>query len=127
MPTRSLNSSILKWPDSRAVETALRDWIEPVISGRSDVLHIGYFGSYANDRWGVGSDLDIIIIVENSDQSFENRARQWDGSALPVPAEILIYTLAEWKSFDKNSRFYQMLKADTVWLFNRKTTEVKKT
>ena len=124
MPTRSLNSSILKWPDSRSVETALRDWLEPVLSKRSDVLRIGYFGSYANDRWGVGSDLDIIIIVENSDQSFEYRARQWDGSTLPVPADILVYTLREWQAFDKNSRFYQMLKTNTVWLFNRKTTEV---
>ncbi len=87
-------------------------------------MRIGYFGSYANDRWGVGSDLDIIIIVENSDQSFEYRARQWDGSTLPVPADILVYTLREWQAFDKNSRFYQMLKTNTVWLFNRKTTEV---
>lgn len=37
---------------------------ERVAGVRKDVLQIGYFGSYARDDWGVGRDLDLIVIDE---------------------------------------------------------------
>jgi hypothetical protein len=39
---------------------------------------------------------------------------------LPVPAEILIYTDAEWHELErKRGRFAEMLAQGTVWVFNR--------
>jgi predicted nucleotidyltransferase len=35
-----------------------------------EVVRVGYFGSYARGDWGVGSDLDLIIIVDRSDEPF---------------------------------------------------------
>jgi len=84
------------------------------------VLRIGYFGSYARGDWGVGSDLDLIIIVEQAEQPFLRRAAQWDLSELPVPAEALIYTRKEWeKLISQARRFPQMLKRETIWVYKR--------
>ncbi len=57
MPVRSSKSSVLKWPDPATVKSALRQWVARVSEDRPELISVGYFGSYANNRWGVGSDL----------------------------------------------------------------------
>jgi predicted nucleotidyltransferase len=113
MPVRSLNSSVLTWPDARTVDQAVRCWAEKRAQEFPEVLRIGYFGSYARGDWGVGSDLDIIVIVEHSSESFERRAARWDTLELPVPADLLIYTLAEWEQHPLRSRLHQ----EIVWVY----------
>jgi predicted nucleotidyltransferase len=119
MPVRSLSSSVLKWPDAQAVEQALCHWTEQAVQSRADVLRIGYFGSYARGDWGVGSDLDVIIILESSQQPFEKRSVEWDTLELPVPADVLVYTQAEWESLSRERRFHQTLLRETVWVYAR--------
>lgn len=118
MPVRSLNSSVLKWPDAKTVDTAARCWAENATKNRQDVLAVGYFGSYARGDWGVGSDLDVIIILENSSQPFIRRAVEWYATKLPVPADVLVYTNAEWQDM-KETRFYKTVMQEAVWIYNR--------
>ena len=61
MPVRSLSSSVLKWPDGRTVRRALADWAQQAVSGRDDVLRVGYFGSYARNTATPESDVDIVF------------------------------------------------------------------
>ncbi len=116
MPVRSLNSSVLKWPDAQTVVSAFEDWAKQIMKSNNNVLQVGYFGSYAKRNWGVGSDLDIIIIVKHSDQHFVRRATEWDTITLPVPADVIIYTLAEWRRLPKQGKFYQALIKEVNWV-----------
>ncbi|MDA2937133.1 nucleotidyltransferase domain-containing protein [Acidobacteria bacterium AH-259-A15] len=120
MPVRSLSSSVLKWPDVQTVVQAVRQWSEKTEAQRGDLIRIGYFGSYARGDWGVGSDLDLVIVVESSDQPFERRAAQWDATELPVPADVLVYTKEEWQSLSRQGRFYPTLMQEAVWTYVRK-------
>lgn len=117
MPVRSLNSSVLKWPDARTVDQAVRRWAERMAQQQPGVLHIGYIGSYARGDWGVGSDVDIVVIVERATLPFERRATQWDATELPVPADVLVYTLDEWQALDRQGRFYQTVMREAVWVY----------
>ena len=117
MPVRSLNSSVLKWPDAQAVDQAARRWANRVVRQRQGVRRIGYFGSYARGDWGVGSDLDLIVIVDHSERAFEKRSSEWDATELPVPADVLVYTQAEWQTLCNESRFPQTLKREAVWIY----------
>src|SRR5439155_22751797 len=63
LPVRSLSSSVVVWPDRAAVESALRRWAEEAARIRRELVSVGYFGSYARDDWGVGSDLDVVLVV----------------------------------------------------------------
>lgn len=117
MPVRSLNSSVLKWPDQSTVDKAIRHWAKKVGSTKNGIERIGYFGSYARGDWGVGSDLDIVIIVEGSDKPFEARGREWNTDELPVPADVLVYTQEEWRSLIKQSSFLRTIAAETIWVF----------
>ena len=119
MPVRLLSSSVLKWPDVQTVDRAVHRWAEGVRQSRKDVLRIGYFGSYARGDWGVGSDLDLMIVVESSTQPFVRRAVEWDVTGLPVPADVLVYTEEEWSLLDRQGLFYQKVVQETVWVYIR--------
>nr|BAL55454.1 DNA polymerase beta domain protein [uncultured Acetothermia bacterium] len=98
MPVRSLRSCVLTWPKTQAVTQALCRWAQRLGREHPDVLHVGYFGSYARGDAGVGSDLDIVIIVAESALPFERRSACWDATDLPVPADVLVYTATEWQT-----------------------------
>ena len=117
MPVRSLNSSVLKWPDAHTVHQVVLQWAERLGEARTDLLRVGYFGSYARGDWGVGSDLDLVIIVESSEQAFERRAVEWDANELPVPADVLIYTQAEWESWRQQRGFVQTVMREVIWVY----------
>ena len=119
MPVRSLSSSVLKWPDAHMVDRAVRRWAETAVRNRADVHQIGYFGSYARGDWGVGSDLDLVIVVDKAEQPFERRGAQWDVIDLPVPADVLVYTRAEWQSLGREGRFPSALLRETIWVHLR--------
>jgi predicted nucleotidyltransferase len=110
---------VLKWPDAQTVVQALRRWAEKVSQDRPEVVRIGYFGSYARGDWGVGSDLDLLIIVSDSDQPFELRPSGFNPLELPVPTDVLVYTLAEWHAMTPARRFFQELDREAVWVYTR--------
>ena len=119
MPVRSLNSSVLKWPDSETVEKAVRQWALDEVARHPGVRLLGYFGSYARGEWGVGSDLDLVAIVADSTEPFERRNLSWDLTILPVPADMLVYTLKEWKQLKQSGgRFYRTVVRDAVWVYD---------
>lgn len=116
MPVRSLSSSVLTWPDAREVDEAVRRWVDRVVMIHPEVVRVGYFGSYARGDWGVGSDLDLIIIVDRSDEPFERRAARWDATELPVPTDVLVYTRDEWEDLSQRGRFYERVMHEAVWM-----------
>ena len=118
MPVKSLNSSVIKWPNQTQVHAAFCTWAEEAANQRPELLKLGYFGSYARSDWGVGSDLDIVAIVAHTSTPFERRSLDWELNQLPVPAEVLIYTQAEWQQMQaEGSRFAKMLVNETVWVY----------
>ena len=73
MPVRSLNSPVLKWPRRDEVKKALMQWLNKQVATYPEIIQLGYFGSLAKDNWGVGSDLDLIVIIQDSSIPFEKR------------------------------------------------------
>jgi len=83
-------------------------------------MRLGYFGSYARGNWGVGSDLDLIAILDQTSEPFERRPVSWDLIRLPVPADIIIYTESEWRNLrKKNKKFVSTLEGEIIWLYKR--------
>ncbi|MBM4049454.1 MAG: nucleotidyltransferase domain-containing protein [Planctomycetes bacterium] len=120
MPVRSLSSSVFKWPDARTVDHAVRAWAKAQAERRSDILRIGYLGSYARGDWGVGSDVDILIVVQDSDRPFAQRPLAFDATCLPVPADVLVYTHAELRALSTGQmRFARVLSSESVWVYDR--------
>ncbi len=116
MPVRSLNSSVLKWVSKDKVIEAFLQWVDNIYASRDDVVRVGYFGSYARDDWGVGSDLDVIIILKKSSQPHWRRSLEFDTTSLPVPVDLLVYTIEEIEHL-KGTKFYEdVIKKEVVWV-----------
>jgi hypothetical protein len=84
---------VLRWPSREEVEETLKAWLarHPI----PGLLALGYFGSYARGDHGVGSDLDLVLVVEASELPPWQRAAPLPLEELPVPTEALVYTLPE--------------------------------
>ena len=119
MPVRSLRSSVLKWPRPRDVEAAARLWAGRIGTADDNILRIGIFGSYATGRWGVGSDLDIVVVLRISHLPFEKRGLEFDALELPVHADVLVYTESEWKTGRAASRFRKSIAEQVIWVYER--------
>lgn len=116
MPVRSSSSSVLRWPDAGTVREAVTRWGRALAAEHEEILRIGYFGSYARGDAGVGSDLDVVMVVVDSDEPWERRASRWDTTSLPVPVDLIVYTRQEWVDLDRDSRFGRMLTDETRWV-----------
>ncbi|GAB4525327.1 MAG: hypothetical protein Kow0047_34490 [Anaerolineae bacterium] len=93
-------------------------WARQVAAERPELLAVGLFGSYARGDWGVGSDADLVLVVEDSPRSFEARAADWDVTSLPVPADVLVYTRSEWEAMAER-RFRQTIEREAIWVYRR--------
>ncbi len=123
MPVRSLNSSVMKWPRRETVEKALQQWAEAAITENPAIAAVGYFGSYSRNQAGVGSDLDVVILLQSdkneSEQcSFPERRLAFDFGSIPVPVDAIVYTLEEWtNSKIASPKFYKTLIQETTWVW----------
>lgn len=116
MPVRSSTSSVLRWPDREAVHEALTGWAREA-ARRDEVTRVGYFGSYARGDWGVGSDLDVVLLLRRSARPFLQRAAAFDTTRLPVPVDLLVYTEAEWE--DVGLQFARRSGGTVTWVYAR--------
>lgn len=98
MPVRSLSSAVFKWPDREQVLSAAGRWASSVRERDPAVESILCVGSYARNDWGVGSDVDIIVVIRDTILSPLQRRERYDPQGLPVPADLWVYTCSEWEA-----------------------------
>jgi predicted nucleotidyltransferase len=108
------------WPPREQVERALGEWWTLEKSNHPETWRLGYFGSYARGDWGVGSDLDLVALVLDSPCRFDQRSLSWDLTALPLPADLVVYTLEEWRELKaEGSRLASQIEREAVWIYSR--------
>jgi len=103
MPVRSLNSVVFRWPARDAVMAAACEWASRLRQNDPLVEFVGCIGSCARGDWGVGSDLDIVVILRESTLSALERHLRYEPQGLPVPSDLWVYTLAEWEALPDHS------------------------
>ena len=115
MPVRSLTSPLLRWPSRAAVQAAVVRWARDAANRDRSIRRVGYFGSCARGDWGVGSDVDLILVY---DRPAAAAAARIDTAELPVAADVLVFAEAEWQArLLRGDRFARVLQTETVWVF----------
>ncbi|MBW3564834.1 MAG: nucleotidyltransferase domain-containing protein [Acidobacteria bacterium] len=116
MPVKSSTSSVLVWPKKADVVRAVESWAAATRSGHSGIVGIGYYGSLRRDDWGVGSDVDLVVVVESSRRRAIERPLDFDLSSIPVPADLLVFTAEEWGALERRKDRFAREMRDVVWL-----------
>ena len=73
----------------------LKEWANQLTKMHQEVLKIGYFGSYARDDYTPSSDLDILIVVKESEKPPHKRLLDYAVDRFPVGCEVFVYTEEE--------------------------------
>ena len=117
MPVTSSTSSVKRWPTPDEVLAAFETWAHAQANIRPELVALGYFGSHARGDTGFGSDLDVLAIVKETGRPRLERNRDWPYERLPVPADLLVYTVDEWDRLrQRGGRFVDMLDDEAVWV-----------
>jgi uncharacterized protein len=119
MPVRLLSSPVIRWPDRWQVHQALMVWARKAAGQHDGLSRVGYIGSYARGEEGVGSDLDVVIVLRACDQPFIRRGVAWDLTELPVPADVLVYTTAEWGALSKRGNEFRKMLKEVQWVYRQ--------
>jgi len=116
----SSTGSVLRWPSSEAVLEQTRIWAEQQAESNPDLEAVGVFGSYGRGDAGVGSDLDLLLILSQCDLPVWERLRRWDTSPLPLATDLLVYSRAEWHTLPQwNPKLAEVLGREVRWLVGK--------
>ena len=69
------------------------------------LVWIAYFGSYARLDYGYGSDLDLVIVLDGPPHTLD--APYLFDPDLPVPADVLVYNLDQWRRLGASRPAFQ--------------------
>jgi predicted nucleotidyltransferase len=117
LKTSSSGVRIFVARDRADVLRELRNWSRRVYRRDPRITRIGLFGSYATGNYGPGSDLDILIIVDSSEETrWFLRSAAIDVRGLSIGADIFVYTVEETARLEKNSLWFQSIMREIVWL-----------
>ena len=86
----------------------------PLVAGAIGAI---VFGSYATNRVGPTSDLDLIVLVEDDGLPWNERwacvARELD---LDVPCDVLVYAPAEFERLKTTRNFIAQAIREGIWI-----------
>ena len=115
------SSSVVKHSvDRKTAVDALAAWAAQLVAEHPEVEGVGYFGSYATDRYGPASDLDVVLVLRSS-----SVARIWDRipdyspRRFPLGVQVFPYTRSEVeKMLASGSRWMSHLLSEVVWVID---------
>lgn len=114
MPVTSSRSSLKRWPTADAVLAAGAAWALRMAALQPEVVAVSCIGSYARGEAGFGSDLDLVVVRRDGAPLPELLGA--DVAALPVPADVLHYTEAEFaRVLATGGRMARVLTEEARW------------
>lgn len=88
-------SARVRYAEPEPIRKAVRDYARDIRGGHPEVRSIRWFGSWVRGDAGVGSDVDLCIIVDRSDKSRRDRMMDFLPRVFPVGIDLFVYTPAE--------------------------------
>jgi predicted nucleotidyltransferase len=110
------------WWHKRAAErrTALNAAVHELRTRVGEIPNlVGFlvFGSYATDRIGPESDLDVLAVTRDPEPSRSERylriVRRLD---LRVPYDLIVYSTEEYEKLSTTWPFVQQARAEGIWI-----------
>ena len=82
--------------DVAAVRRGMDEYAHELLATHPEVEEIIVFGSFENDTYAPGSDLDVFIILREANDSARDRIpRLLPKKSLSVPVDVFPFTRAE--------------------------------
>ncbi len=120
MQTKSSDSVKIRYLDKTAIMKAITHLVGDLSQKYPKIEEIRLFGSLARDEAVPGSDVDILIVLTDSDLPFNDRIDKYMPSSFPVGIDVLPYTEPEIETMlDQGNHFLKSAMKDSIILFSR--------
>lgn len=90
-----MSTVVVKSLDLAAIRRAVDAWVASVFERHAEVEEVVVFGSFAEDRWAPGSDLDVFLTLRSSDLPVADRVARLLPGAFPVGLDLFPFTREE--------------------------------
>jgi predicted nucleotidyltransferase len=90
-----LTSVEIKSVDKAQVRASADEWAARLLEQRLDVVEIVVFGSFEQDTYVPGSDLDVFVLLDHADQPVRERIPDLIPDRFPVGIDLFPYTPQE--------------------------------
>jgi predicted nucleotidyltransferase len=102
------------------VRRALDDYVRRLVTDHPEVEAVILFGSLASGTPVPGSDVDLVVILTDSDRRFIDRIPAFLPAHFPVPLDVFPYTRAEVERMTREGNpFVRRALRDGMTLFER--------
>jgi len=106
--------------DKAAVRRALDDFVRRLAADHPEVETVIVFGSLASGTPVPGSDVDLVVVLTDSDRRFIDRIPTFLPAHFPVPVDVFPYTRAEVERMTREgSPFVKRALREGMTLFER--------
>jgi len=95
MQTKSYGSVKITYFDKAGVWKALKVLAQDLSEQHPEIASVGVFGSLARGEAVPGSDVDLLLILDESDLPFIDRASKYRPRHFPAGTDIFAYTREE--------------------------------
>ncbi len=95
MPKASSNSVKVFYANKENVEAELKRCVARLVRAHPEIKKVVHFGSYATDRYGPASDVDLLLILERASGRMLDRIPHYLPEGLSLPVDVFPYTQAE--------------------------------
>lgn len=120
MRTKSSPFVKVKFLDKPGIMKAIKRLAEELSQKHPEIESISLFGSFARDGAVPGSDVDILIVLTDSNVPFKDRLTKYMPSSFPVGVEVFPYTRCEMETMLSQGNFFlKSAQRDSILLFER--------
>ncbi|MGH9457250.1 MAG: nucleotidyltransferase domain-containing protein [Thermoanaerobaculia bacterium] len=85
------------------IESALLDHVRALRAQHPEIVRILWFGSRVTGRPTRSSDVDLCVIVSDSDRPFLERGAAFHPGSFPTGIDLFVYTAAEFAELEQTS------------------------
>ena len=120
MRSESYGSVKVTYFDKEAVWKALRDLARRLAAAHPEIIKVAVFGSLVRDEAAPGSDVDLLLVLAESDAPFPDRSVRYRPDRFPVSIDIFAYTEEEVRDMLAQDNFFlKRALSEGVTLFER--------
>ena len=99
-------SAEIIWLDRAAVLLAVEKAVERLTRDRPEVQRVILFGSLARGDAVPGSDVDLLILIAESDRPFLDRIPRYRPRGVPIGVDVFPYTQEELNQMLAEGNFF---------------------
>ena len=112
-----MNSVAIKSIDAARVRQCADDYARRLLAEHPEIEEVIIFGSFANDTYAPGSDLDVFIVLRQASRPVRDRIATFLPASFPVPVDVFPFTRAEMEELASSPLLAAVTKSG--WRYSR--------